>query len=65
MTSYNDMTYCPYYEFCGQGKTCQYSLTPKVKENAKVWWLLETRGKSDDAPIKMHILIPNCFEAKN
>jgi hypothetical protein len=64
MSSYKDKTFCPYYEFCRSGKTCPHALTPKVKEDAKVWWLLTTKGKSEDAPIAVHAAIPPCFEAK-
>lgn len=61
--NYKDKTWCPYWEFCIHGTVCDRALTPKVKEDAKAWWLMATKGKSSDAPIMMHVQIPNCFEA--
>jgi len=61
--NYKDKTWCPYWEFCSHGTVCDRALTPKVKEDAKAWWLMTTKGKSSDAPIMMHVQIPNCFEA--
>ena len=61
--NYKDKTWCPYWEFCSHGTVCDRALTPKVKEDAKAWWVMATKGKSSDAPIMMHVQIPNCFEA--
>lgn len=61
---YKDMTFCPYYEFCKDGATCLKALTKKVKTDAQVWWLIETKGKETDAPIDRHVAIPICFVGK-
>lgn len=38
MMCYRDMTFCEHYETCEDGKTCERSLTDKVKKDADKWW---------------------------
>jgi hypothetical protein len=58
MICYRDRTWCPFYETCNTGATCNRSLTPEVKEAAQRWW----GGKA--APIAVFINPPGCHEEK-
>ena len=53
---YRDMTFCPFWEKCSEGPTCDRALTEKVKADAEKWW-----GKPG-APICVFTNDPKCFK---
>ena len=62
MICYKDMTFCPYYRECKDGKDCSRALTDAIESQADKWW-----GKgAGEAPICMFGDKPECFkEDKN
>ena len=59
MLCYRDMTFCPYYKNCKNGKVCDRALNVDVIENAKKWW------ENDDVPICQYSKKPDCFKNKD
>ena len=60
MTSYRDMTFCPYYEECLTGSTCPSALTDSVKKDAERWWQHKT-----NLLISVFSGKPECFVSKD
>lgn len=58
MIGYRDRTFCPYWESCAKGRTCDRALTPEVKAAAERWW------GNPGAPISQFWGVPECYEAK-
>lgn len=58
MMCYQDRTFCPFYQECKSGKTCDRALNAKVILGATKWW-----GK-DGAPISQFSEKPDCFKIK-
>jgi hypothetical protein len=56
MLCFRDKTFCPYWESCINGKTCDRAITPEVIADGVKWW------KSDDFPMAMYSEKPSCFE---
>lgn len=54
MTQFVDRLYCPYHEWCKQGKTCDKALTKEVKKAAK------DAGRLNS--VQFHVAIPVCME---
>ena len=57
MICYKDKTFCPFYQNCKEGKTCDRALTPEVIDQAVKWW----RGKG--APIAQYAEKPKCWKS--
>jgi len=57
---YKDMTYCPYWKTCKDGKGCNRALTKEVVAGAKRWM------PDIDPPglIAMFYMKPDCYERK-
>lgn len=55
MICYRDMTFCPFWKECKDGKGCDRALTPEVKKKAVEWF-----GKYG-APICRYVDKPRCF----
>lgn len=56
MFGYRDMTFCPFYEVCAKGGTCDRTLTLVVLKAADKWW------GGDKTPIAQFCHIPECHE---
>ncbi len=56
MICYRDMTFCPFWIDCKEGKLCSRALTEEVEKEAEEWY-----GGSD-APISFFSKKPDCFE---
>lgn len=63
MICYKDKTFCPYYDFCTLGRTCDRALTKEVKEDAYAWWGAAVgEAKRMEAPLSIYVRPPECFE---
>lgn len=55
MICFRDMTFCPFWIDCKDGKTCDRALTGKIYEAADKWW------GGPEAPIMQFVEKPECF----
>ena len=53
MICYRDRIYCPFYETCRDGDTCERALTPLVVGQAQEWM--------DNPPISQYTEKPECY----
>ena len=60
MICYRDMTFCPFWDECKDGKECFRALTNEVWNKAHKWWGLDK--SKDDIPICLFTEKPDCFK---
>ena len=58
MLCFKDMTFCPFWKECKDGKTCDRALTGKVWDSAERWW------GGDRPPVAVFAEHPDCFVEK-
>ena len=65
MLGYLDMTFCPYWEDCIEGRSCKRALTEGVYGSADTWWMgFNPKAKEGEAPIIMFAEEPDCYIEK-
>jgi len=60
MISFRDMTFCPYWKECLDGKDCFRALTPQIEASAETWW----ENSEDGPPICQFTEPPECYKRK-
>jgi len=58
------MTFCPFWEGCTKGLTCDRALTSSVKADAKTWWAQWDNEEPASVPICKFTEKPTCFKEK-
>jgi len=56
MIYFRDKTFCPYWQACTKGATCDRAITPEVIVDGTEWW------GSEDFPIAMYTEKKSCFD---
>lgn len=62
MISYRDMTFCPYWGACEDGKDCPKALTKQVSYDAIRWWKSMRPEEVENAPIMVFADAPQCYK---
>jgi hypothetical protein len=58
MICYRDKVWCPYWQSCAKGGTCDRAWTKEVQADAVAWW------GGVDAPVQYYSDKPECFSYK-
>lgn len=58
---YRDMTFCPFYSDCVEGRGCLRALTPEVMKAAELW---ANKARLKVVPICQFREKPDCWEKR-